>query len=1033
MTKPAMKPHRIAQVFLYLFLGSITAFAADSPDVATYRRPAGVKVEIAASEPLVINPVTMTFGPDARLYVSEWTPGDGPNDRIRVLTDRDGDGRFDDSQIYMDRLELPAGILFWDSWTYVTLNHDVVRFQDRDGDGKFETRETIATGFGNDNSHHRVSGMMIGLDGYLYLTTGDSDAHARGSDGSEAVVLRSGGVFRCKPDGTRMENVAFGMRNPWGNVSFDDEFQIFHTDNDNEGSPGFTGCRLLHVVERGDYGWRLREGARCCAPDFERAGWNGGRPGRLGLLAETGRGAPAGLHVLNSAAFPQEYQNLLVYPDVFRKSTRAYKIKHLGATYRVAEEFELLASDDPLYRPDDAEVGPDGALYVSDWRTDSGGAGRLSGNGDKGRIYRLTWGGTDRRPAIKTFSRNRMIELVKKSDSDLIAALESTDFAIRRTASLELIRRGIKDVGPLAAVAVDRSKPIAARRHAVELLIFQAPDRIGSFWKSWMTDPDASIRRIAFEGASRQNDAGAWIDATLGFDEKAEKDPRVERGWALAAGRAASLLLRNPNDPDAAEKRAGAVADRLLDLGDRSLQDDAWLRDAATRGLEAIGPLALNATVRRIVDDAPKSSREAALFALEGWRNGAASATVMKLATTSEPLAPSDRVALFRVLRELVPEVNAGALAEWLERTEIDSAEPKVEAMRVLAALGAKAFPAYRAILPKLLADKHASTRLEALRVAGMIGTEPIERAIAAIAANESAGIDERRLAVESLGRLKTRGIAPKLAEMFKSQKDSRLKIEILIALSQLDSKLAVAAARSVLGDSDDELRGRGIAILGGNEATALDVARAYNAGKLPPSDLSRVIDAARRYSTPEIEREMQKLMKDRLLAAPQGEEAKRLREFVSRQGNAMRGREIFLDAKKAGCATCHRLEGIGGSIGPDLTRSWQTLSFDKRVESILEPSREIKEGYATYKVASKDGRVVSGLLLSDKPDGVTLKDATGKEIRIAAADIEEKSISKESLMPVGVVGHLSFAELADLLAFLGDRAAQEGLRSRAK
>ncbi len=1028
-----MKSYRIAHVFLLLTFGSLAAFAADPADPSTYRRPAGIKVEIAASEPLVINPVTMTFGPDARLYVCEWTPGDGPNDRIRVLTDRDGDGRFDDSQIYMDRLELPAGILFWNGWTYVTLNHDVVRFQDRDGDGKFETRESIATGFGNDNSHHRVSGIMMGFDGYLYLTTGDSDAHARGSDGSEAVVLRSGGVFRCEPDGSKMENVAFGMRNPWGNVSFDDEFQIFHTDNDNEGSPGFTGCRLLHVVEKGDYGWRLREGARCCAPDFERATWNGGRPGRLGLLAETGRGAPAGLNVLNSAAFPKEYQNLLVYPDVFRKSTRAYKIKHSGATYAVAEEFELLASDDPLYRPNDAEVGPDGALYVSDWRTDSGGAGRLWGNGEKGRIYRLTWGGTDREPAIKTFPRDRMIELVKKPDSDLITALESNDFAIRRTASLELIRRGIKDASPLAAVSVDRSKPITARRHAVELLIFQAPDRIGSHWKSWTNDPDASIRRIAFEGASRRTEPGDWIDATLGFDEKSESDPRVERAWALAAGRAASVLLKNSKDIDAAEKRAGAIAERLLDLGERSSHADAWLRDAATRGLETIGPLGLDATVKWIVVDGSKSRGEAALFALEGWRKGSASAAVMKLATTPDPLAAGDRVALFRVLRELAPEVNAGALAEWLERTEIDSAEPKIEAMRVLAALGAKAFPAYRAILPKLLSDKHASTRLEALRVAGMIGTEPIERAIAAIAENDSAGIDERRLAVESLGRLKTKGIAPKLADIFTKQKDSRFKTEILIALSQLDSSRAVAAARSVLGDSDDELRGRAIAILGGNEATALEVARAYNAGKLPSSDLSRVIEASRRYSNPEIEREMQKLLKDRLLAAPQGEEAKRLREFVTRHGNAARGREIFLDAKKGGCATCHRLEGVGGSIGPDLTRGWQTLSFDKRVESILEPSREIKEGYATYKVASKDGRVVTGLLLSDKPDGVTLKDAAGKEIRIAAGDVEEKTISKESLMPVGVVGHLSFAELADLLAFLGDRAAQEELRSRAK
>ena len=352
--------------FALLILAS-TCCLADAPDprLAGYRTPPGWKVEIAATEPTVVNPVTMTFGPDGRLYVVEWKEGRGPNDHIKVLTDVDGDGAFDKAEMYMDGLDLPAGLLFWDGWTYLTLDHDVVRLKDADGDGKFEVREVIVKGFGNDDSHHRVSGLSMGPDGWIYMTTGDSDAHAVGTDGSEATVLRCGGVFRCKPDGTSLENVAFGMRNPWGNIAFDDEFHIFHTDNDNEGSPGFTGCRLLHVVEGGDYGWRLRQGARCCQPDFERATWNGGRPGRLGWMAETGRGAPAGLCVLNSAAFPPGTRNLLVYPDVFRKSVRAYKTKAVGATYTIGEEFPLLASDEGLFRPTDAEIGPDGACTSS--------------------------------------------------------------------------------------------------------------------------------------------------------------------------------------------------------------------------------------------------------------------------------------------------------------------------------------------------------------------------------------------------------------------------------------------------------------------------------------------------------------------------------------------------------------------------------------------------------------------------------------------------------------------------------------------
>ena len=139
----------------------------------------------------MVNPVTMTFGPDGRLYVVEWQAGRGPNDHIKVLTDDDGDGTFDRAAIYMDGLDLPAGVLFWDGWTYVTLEHDVVRFRDADGDGKFEAREAIVTGFGNDNSHHRVSGLTLGPTAGSTSRPATATPAPEGSDGSSATVLRS--------------------------------------------------------------------------------------------------------------------------------------------------------------------------------------------------------------------------------------------------------------------------------------------------------------------------------------------------------------------------------------------------------------------------------------------------------------------------------------------------------------------------------------------------------------------------------------------------------------------------------------------------------------------------------------------------------------------------------------------------------------------------------------------------------------------------------------------------------------------------
>jgi putative membrane-bound dehydrogenase-like protein len=1083
---------RLLPIALVAMICSAARPADPDPRLAGYRVAPGFKVTIAATEPLVINPVAMTFGDDGRLFVIEWNSGNGPNDHIKVLTDTDGDGVFDKSAIYMDGLELPAGLLFWDGWTYITLGQEVVRFKDKDGDGKLETREVIASGFGNDNSHHRVSGLTMGPDGWIYITTGDSDAHARGSDGSTATVLRSGGVFRCKPDGSHMENVAFGMRNPFGNVAFDDEFHIFHTDNDNEGSVGFTGCRILHVVEGGDYGWRLREGARCCQPDYERATWNGGRPGRLGHVAETGRGAPAGLCVLNSAAFPPSTRNLLVYPDVFRKTVRAYKLKPAGATYTVAEEFELLGSDDGLFRPDDAEIGTDGALYVLDWRTDSGGAGQLSGNGKFGRIYRLTWAGTSKEPKLSTFPRDRFAILSASTEDDLIQSLESRDFGSRQRASFELIRR-TRD--PKIAAAVNRKlRPLRIedghdllpRLHALDIVAsLPRPQEQITYARPWIVAPSNQfvLQRRAFELASRFADSNDAIGLFMWLPMRID-NPQTERARALFLGRfgtisrdkdlggvdkplsATELIeigrknlneplpdLRTLRDLEPAKREeakvsfmqrsermsmlrrhttADLIARVLIEYASNNALGDSFLRDGYARGLERLGKPSIEELVKAIKSGEAKKSG-AALYALQGWRTTEGLDALMAEATGSDPIPAEARAGLFKALRELGPAVPPEPIVEWLEKEPKADALPRAEAIRVLAAMRDRAmFPAAK-VLPTLLADPDGSVRRAALGLATVARAEAIKAVLIEVVKADGRPADEKGLALVALRGYEGKELIPLFLSAIDTTRDGTLKGDLLRSIAASDFAAAARKAEGYLGDRDQNLRSAAIAVLGQKADTALLVATRYNEGKLPPEDLPRVLEAIRSHATPELQAATQLMLKSKLLAAPTGAEARRLRDYVTRQGNPSRGKAVFLDARKGGCASCHRLEGVGVAVGPDLTKMYETLTFDKRVESILEPSKEIKEGYNTFTVATTDGRSLSGLLIADTPEGVTLKDAQGKEIKIPAREIEQKAPDKVSLMPVGVVGHLSFAELADLLAFLGDRKAQESLRAEGK
>jgi putative heme-binding domain-containing protein len=138
-----------------------------------------------------------------------------------------------------------------------------------------------------------------------------------------------------------------------------------------------------------------------------------------------------------------------------------------------------------------------------------------------------------------------------------------------------------------------------------------------------------------------------------------------------------------------------------------------------------------------------------------------------------------------------------------------------------------------------------------------------------------------------------------------------------------------------------------------------------------------------------------------------------------SRRGDADRGRALFADLKRLACARCHRARGQGGDIGPDLSDIGGKFDRGLLVESILEPSRQIVEGYRTTTIATKDGRVLTGIARDESPAGLLIVDADGKRIALRADEIENRRFADTSLMPSGLAAGISPAEFTDLIAYL--------------
>lgn len=155
----------------------------------------------------------------------------------------------------------------------------------------------------------------------------------------------------------------------------------------------------------------------------------------------------------------------------------------------------------------------------------------------------------------------------------------------------------------------------------------------------------------------------------------------------------------------------------------------------------------------------------------------------------------------------------------------------------------------------------------------------------------------------------------------------------------------------------------------------------------------------------------------------PDAVRVRRQRQFeqfaLTHRGDSGKGRALFLDQQRTKCGICHRVNGEGGQVGPDLTSIGGKFDRPHLIESLLEPSRQIVEGYRTTTVVTTDGRVLNGIVKSQSDAELTLVDADNKSHVVRRTDIESSKVSDVSIMPVGLADALSIDEFTDLIAYL--------------
>ena len=775
------------------------------------------------------------------------------------------------------------------------------------------------------------------------------------------------------------------------------------------------GCRIMHVAEGTDFGWRLRYGARCCRPDLARVSVAGEVPGKVAPMIKTGRGSPAGLLIYHDTYIPERYRGLLYYPDVYRKLVRAYKVAPDGSTFQITNELEFLKSDDPLFRPCQMVTGPDGAMYVCDWRTDSGGAGKLSGDGVHGRVYRIWWGGTKDDPAIPLRGMDSWAKLRKLDDEKLVDALGSPDLTDRVEARKELVRRGPKMRDLVLKRFVSGKMDGAARLPAVGLLqSFWSVD-VEDLFRLLLNDESPDVRRLVVEGLgthAKPKDQRTFVALLRALGDH---DPSVRRVAALAIGRLG----------------ADGSADALVNAWRFDDQPDQFLRDAYVRGIERLGQPGIDALLTLAESGDKELNHAVEIFVTLRTREAAAAIPHL---LENPHTTPDQREALVLSYAnyQFDPPVSLDPLADFLTRRPGEASGVVAAAVEVFAAseTGLES-PKATALVLGLLGRPNAEVRLAALRAVEAARLSAAGPKLLQMLADSALPTGERVAVVKALRVMNDRRAVAPVQALLKGEHPATLKVEALGTLAALDVTAARAAAEPLLDQPDPDLLAEAVAVLGTSKPGAILLGEKYVAKKLPRGMFPQVIEALKKFSaTDAAAAKLQtEVLKGGLLLSLEPGQIDKVRELVATKGDAAKGKALFLNTKVLACATCHRMEGVGGATGPDLSRVWDTHTVEKLLESIVDPGKEIKEGYQSFRVATFDGQVFNGLKVSETDKEIVLRDANGRDLRLAKNEVEAVTPSKISLMPDNAVSLLTYDQFIDLLAFLKSRKEQESLR----
>jgi len=999
----------------------------------------GFTVELFAAEPMLANPVCFYIDHQGRAYVAEtfrhhhgvtdmrehqsWLHDDlasrnneerliamkknlgrdfasytEAEDRVRLIEDTDGDGKADHATVFADGFKdalagIGSGLLHDRGEVYWACIPELWKLRDKDGDGVAEDREVLSSGYGVHINFlgHDLHGLRKGPDGRIYFSIGDRGVYIKTFDGRILDEPDTGCVMRCDPDGTNLEIVHRGLRNPQELV-FDDHGNLFTGDNNSDGGDQ---ARWVYIADGGDSGWRI--GYQWISQPNSRGQWNAeqmwhpyheGQPAHLlPPIINLGAG-PSGLAYYPGTGLPDKYKQHFFLCD-FRGAANmslihAFRVEPKGATFDLVDRHDFMNH----VLATDVDFGVEGGLYLTDW---------VQGWDQplKGRIYRVFDSENVNQSLVDETKKLLAEGMAKRSDEELVSLMAHVDQRVRFEAQYAIADKGASAI-PLFTGRVKDTSHDLARLHGVWGLwqLALAGESVSKSLAPFLKDNDAEVRAQAAKVWAELPDEDGQKLVTLLEDE----NDRVKFFAAISLWKnppgntdasfdAVVKLLRTNDGKDPYLRHAGVMG--LLGSGDAdaiaklSTDDSEAIRLGALLALRRLksADVALFLDDKsdflfveavRAINDGPIPQ---AYPALARAQKEHADRLVGKPYLTSRVLNAHFRIgekanaeSIIQFAADQTQDESAratalGRLQAWGGPEQFDAVTNAWHPLAARESNTARDAVAGGALDDLLKGDSH-TIRQAAARLAGHYRIASVESVLVDMIGDPD---QKKNTATEALRALSSMN-SPRLPDaiaLARKSESSGVRLEAIAQLAKLDAESAVPVLVDAMNSGKRSEQQQALSILASIDhpdaaRTVGDWFRRFRAGDADPAIHVEIVEAARASSDEQVRTDVIKYDADL-------DEADPIERYLPalKGGNSIAGRKVFFDKIETSCVRCHVIGGKGGGeVGPDLSDIGARVDRQYILEAIATPSSAIADGYESVMITTKDGTDYTGRVI---------------------------------------------------------------------